>query len=303
MTETSLVHALDDHIELRHRGQLLFRYVYRPATNQMESPRPYFHPLRTLAGDTATIFRPYDHLWHHGLSMTTSYLSGENFWGGPTYLRDQGYVQLDNNGSMEHEAWEHVVLDGGLPLLREHLRWRTQGGEDWIEERRRIQVVDIRPEEGWWALGFSFSLRNVSGVTLEFGSPTTQGRPAAGYGGLFWRGPRSFLHGTILAADGLEGPGVMGRRAPWLAYVGSHDGSANTSTIVLCDHPSNPRYPTTWFVRSEPYACASCAFTFEETYRLESGEALDLRYAVALANGRLPRDRIDQLAREVGASA
>ncbi len=39
---------------------------------------------------------------------------------------------------------------------------------------------------------------------IPIGSPTTRGRENAGYGGLFWRGPRSFTGGSVLA------PGVAG---------------------------------------------------------------------------------------------
>jgi hypothetical protein len=81
----TLTHRLHDSLELHYAGQTLFRYVYEPNDVPLESPRPYFHPLRTLRGNEVTSFRPDDHLWHKGLSMTASNLSGQNFWGdGPT---------------------------------------------------------------------------------------------------------------------------------------------------------------------------------------------------------------------------
>lgn len=292
LIETSTIHALGHHVELRHGDRALLRYVYAPGLAQVESPRPYFHPLRTLAGETVTIFRPHDHRWHQGLSMTSASLSGENFWGGPTYVEGRGYVQLDNNGRVEHEAWEAVEQAGGLPRLVERLAWITRAGERWLEERRTIEVVRLEPGGGWWALGLRFELRNVSGRALDLGSPTTAGRPQAGYGGLFWRGPRSFLGGTVLAPGCPEGSDMMGRRAPWLAFTGCHDGSDGASTLVFLDHPGNPRHPTQWFVRSEPYACVSCAFAFDEEYRLAPGDGLALRYLVVLATGEWPHERV-----------
>src|SRR5205823_3199677 len=140
----------------------------------------------------------------------------------------------------------------------------------------------------------SFELVNVSGGALEFGSPTTEGRPAAGYGGLFWRGPRSFLHGRIQAGGGLEGPEVMGRCAPWLAFTGRHDGTLNSSTVVLVDDPANPRHPTQWFVREDPYACAGTAFMFDRPYGLEAGGRLRQRYRVVVAGGELEPPRIEE---------
>ncbi|HEY7416968.1 MAG TPA: DUF6807 family protein, partial [Ktedonobacteraceae bacterium] len=100
--QATLTHTLHDAIELSYQGQPLFKYIYESDNPAMESPRPYFHPLRTLAGNEVSLYRPYDHLWHIGLTMCIANLSianlpQENFWGGASYVRERGYVQLDNN--------------------------------------------------------------------------------------------------------------------------------------------------------------------------------------------------------------
>ena len=292
MTMT-LVHKLHDYVEVSYRGRTLFRYVYEPVTMQSEAPKPYFHPLHTLAGNVVTLARPHDHLWHTGLAMTSAHLSGQNFWGGPTYVRDSGYVWREDQGRIQHEAWVEMRAEDDGIHLAESLTWITRAGEVWIAEERRIVVDDVDPAHECWSLDLAFRLANVRQEALAFGSPTTQGRPAAGYGGLFWRGPRSFQHGTILAADGLSGPEVMGHAAPWLAFIGAHDGTGDTSTILFMDHPSNPRFPTKWFVRNDPYACVSCSFMFDEEYVLPAGEALALRYRIVLGHGAWSRARIE----------
>ena len=71
-----LVHEVGEAVELRNGRGLLFRYVYESGVDPAESPKPYFHPLRTLAGEELTLFRPHDHPWHTGLAMTSAYLSG-----------------------------------------------------------------------------------------------------------------------------------------------------------------------------------------------------------------------------------
>lgn len=289
--KTTLTHTLHDSIELRYQGQTLFSYVYEPDTQTSESPRPYFHPLRTLAGNEVTIQRPYDHLWHIGLSMTASNLSGENFWGGPSYVRETGYTQLANNGRMQHIKWQEISCADDVRCI-EQLQWITQAGETWINEERQIAVSEIDPAGGYWSLDLSFQLTNVTRQPLVFGSPTTEGRPEAGYGGLFWRGPRSFLHGTILAAN-MEGPEIMGQMSPWLAFTGWHDGNAEQSTLIFMDQPGNPRYPNKWFVRNDPYACVSCSFMFDEEYTLQPEETLALAYRVVLGNGAWSRERIE----------
>lgn len=289
----TLIHTLQDAIELRYRDRALFTYVYESKSPPIESPRPYFHPLRTLAGNEVSLFRPYDHLWHIGLSISIANLSGENFWGGTTYTREAGYVQLDNNGRIQHTGWQEISCDDTLHCV-ERLKWITHTEATWIDEERHIAVSEINPEAGYWGLDLSFSLVNISRQPLSFGSPTTEGRPDAGYGGLFWRGPRSFLHGRILAANGLEGPSIMGKRSPWLAYSGWHDGNRTQSTLLFIDQPGNPRYPNKWFVRNDPYACASCAFMFDEYYTLQPDEALKLSYRVVIGNGEWSRRQIER---------
>jgi hypothetical protein len=290
---TTLIHTLHDAVELRYQQQTLFSYVYASKTPAIESPRPYFHPLKTLAGNEVSLFRPHDHLWHTGLSMTIANLSGENFWGGVTYTQDAGYVQLDNNGRIQHVNWQELVCGDRLHCV-EYLEWITHADVTWIVEERHIVISEINPEAGYWSMDLSFLLANVSTQPLVFGSPTTEGRPDAGYGSLFWRGPRSFLHGKILGANGLEGPEMMGKASPWLAFIGQHDGNQAKSTLLFVDQPGNPRYPNKWFVRNDPYACASCSFMFDEYYTLPPHKALKLAYRVVIGDGEWSRSDIEQ---------
>ncbi len=74
-----LIHTYGRHIDLCYRERLLARYVYVPDTAPEEAPKPYFHPLHTLANNTVTLYRPHDHVWHTGLAMTMAELSGQNF--------------------------------------------------------------------------------------------------------------------------------------------------------------------------------------------------------------------------------
>jgi hypothetical protein len=300
MSGLRLVHDLPRAIEFERDGVALFRYVYRPETPAVESPKPYFHPMHTLRGNIVTGFRPHDHVWHKGMAMTVAHLSGQNFWGGATYVRDQGYVQLDNNGAIEHLEWEEI---GSELSMHEHLRWRTAAGDLWLREERWIDLAEVDLEASSWALDLTFQLTNDSNDELVFSSPTVEGRPLAGYGGLFWRGPRDFAGGQILAGGGLEGPEVMGQAAPWLAFIGRHDASGDSSTVLFVDHPDNVRYPTKWFVRSTPYACVSAAFMFDQPYVLPPEHGLLLRYRVVIADGALSRERLDARAAAFAAEA
>ena len=294
MPTPTLTQVHHSHLDLHYGDSQLFRYIYQPQTDQRESQKPYFHPLNTLDGNTVTNFRPYDHVWHHGLSMTMAVLSDQNFWGGPSYVHEKGYVQLPNNGRQAHQSWESLRCDDEEISFKEHLNWITLNGERWLTETRTISVSELNVDAGYWALDFGIALKNVAGEALVFGSPTTEGRPLAGYGGLFWRGPRSFLKGQVLAGKNLSGPEVMGQAAPWLAFTGWHDGVYQQSTLLFIDRPGNPRYPNKWFIRNEPYACASFAFSFDEELVLEAAGSLSFSYRVAIINGAWSREQIEE---------
>lgn len=292
-TDLKLTHHFNDAVELSHQGIQLFRYVYQPTTPAFEVNKPYFHPLRTLAGNPLTNHRPHDHPWHHGLAMTLTHVNGQNFWGGATYVHEKGYVDLPNDGHIKHKGWDSMECRDGKVGMKERLEWITQAGQLWFTEQRGIQVVEVDTARGYWVLDFSTSLKNVSGQELQIGSPTTSGRPMAGYGGFMWRGPRSWLHCKILAAEGMEGQDIMGKKSPWLAFSGGTDETGNHSTLLFMDQPGNPRYPNQWFLRNDPFAIASFAFMFDEKYPLAHGAEVSFKYRLLIADGEWDRKKIE----------
>ena len=113
-------------------GTEIATYVYRPDTPREESPKPYLYPLRTLSGAPLGAFRPWDHRWHKGLQMTWSHLSGQNFWGGPSFesgAPGHGYVWRDNNGSQLHRGFDRLDADGAEATVTERLDWVAATGE------------------------------------------------------------------------------------------------------------------------------------------------------------------------------
>jgi hypothetical protein len=275
-------------------GRELFSYRYRPELDPFECPAPYFHPLRTLGGGVVTNHRPNDHRWHKGLAMTISHLSGQNFWGGVTYVHgaeNGGYVSLPNVGTLVHREFGGTG-DAGSGF-EEQVDWISAEGERWISESRGVTVLDVDPADGRWTLQFDTALRNVSGRVLEIGSPTVFGRELAGYSGFFWRGPRSFAGGRVLAGGGLEGPEAMGRTAAWLAYGGEFDDIDGHATLVFRAAPDTPGGEPTWFVRSDPFAAVNPSLAFFEALDLPPEETLVRSYRVTIADGAWDREQVE----------
>lgn len=298
----TVTHTHGEKVVVSHGGVELMTYVYRPDPEPFESRKPYVHPLRTLSGRLVTGYRPSDHRWHKGLQMTASHLSGQNFWGGNSYVHGEGYLPLpDRIGCMRHDGFDAVGVAGNRLTMRERLTWIENGGAEWARERRTLTVHSVEPADGSWALDWSIHLTNTRPEPLRFGSPTTAGRQAAGYTGLHWRGPRDLTGGDVVRPDGHGGAGeagaadMMGRAAPWLAFTGEHDGVEAHSTLVFAHAPENEAAvsPSHWFVRSEPTPTVALSWAFFEEFTLPSGAAFSYRYRIVVADGVLDRRRIE----------
>lgn len=261
----------------------LLRYVIVPDSPQLESPKPYIDPIRTRAGRVVSLFRPWDHVWHKGIAWSLPVVDDENFWGGPTYVHGEGYRQLPNDGTQRHLAVTSAAVDGDVATFAHDLEWITEGGRRMFAEHRTLTVRVL--DDATWALTFESAMTNVTDATIEIGSPTTKGRENAGYGGLFWRGPRSFTDGRLVTAEGTgSGADVRGQRHDWMAFEGRHDVIDATSLIVMADAADNPHHPPQWFARSEEFAALNPAPFFSEEVHVAAGETVVFRYGVGIAD-------------------
>ncbi|MEU4281996.1 PmoA family protein [Nocardiopsis dassonvillei] len=253
------------------------------------SPRPYLHPVRTLAGVPVTEERPADHLHHFGVGVAVPDVSGVSFWGGRTFTRDRGSVLLDNHGRQRHVSWLELAADRRV----EALSWTGPDGAEMLSEERTVRAAGL--DGRTWVLDVRTQLRNTSGRDLSIGSPATNGRPGAGYGGLFWRAPVAAAPPAVVGAGGLEGEKALhGSRAEWLALVGGEgaggrgagDGGATASggwTLVFLQ-PGEHTDP--WFLRAEDYPGVGPALAWDTRLPLPEGGRLERRLRVAVRDGR-----------------
>lgn len=273
-------------------------YVYRPDTPLRESPKPYLYPLRSLSGAPLAVFRPWDHRWHRGLQMTWSHLSGQNFWGGPSYDRSaDGYIWRENHGRQQHRGFDRLDTESGDASISERLDWIASSGEVWLHETRTLRFHGADPNRGLWILDFDTALANTRADALRMGSPTTHGRPNAGYTGLFWRGPRAWT-GAAVIADGADEEEVMGFTGAWAAISSENDESDGGATVLAYLGTSSASVPLKWFSRSEPFAGLNPSPAFDTEIRLEPGEALHLRHRFVFIDQVTDRSTLEPLAAE-----
>ncbi|MFE5665982.1 DUF6807 family protein [Streptomyces niveus] len=272
---------------LRCAGHAVAEHVHRPLLPRELSPRPYLHPVRTFGGVVVTEVRPEDHAHHLGVSLAVPDVSGVNFWGGRTYVRGQGPVALDNHGTQEHTGWLRRDPDGSV----QEVSW-TREGRELLKERRTISTRALSADA--WALHITSTLTNVSGEDLSIGSPATNGRPGAGYGGFFWRAPKEGASDPPpeVFTDTAHGEdAVHGSTAEWLALAGAD------WTLVFAGADEETRRDP-WFVRTGSYPGVGSSLAWERRLPLAVGTALSRRLVAVVSDGRLDRPAAAALARK-----
>ncbi len=262
-------------------GAPVARYVDGSGTSPLDSPRPHLHPVRTRGGVVVTDAAPPDHTWHAGVGMAVQDVAGHNLWGGRTYLRGRGYTWRADHGRITHEVW----LERAEGRLRTRLAWRGHDDAVLLHEVRELTWAPAGPH---WRLGLSATLENTGATELTLGSPGSNGRPAGGYGGFFWRLPPC----TGVAVRTAERSGeeaVHGSVAPWLAW--SADAADGPFTLVLAPEDdvtgSDP-----WFVRVAGYPGVGSALAWDRPLVLPPGGSTTRGFTAVVADGRLDDDEV-----------
>ncbi|MGW7528134.1 DUF6807 domain-containing protein [Streptomyces sp. NPDC054783] len=276
-----------DTLVLRVAGRPVARYVTRPELPARLSPRPYLHPVTTLAGTAVTELGPADHTHHLGVGVAVPDVEGYNFWGGRTFVRDRGPTELDNHGTQRHTAFQLRDPDGFVAQLR----W-VAAGRELLRERRTVAATELTDRA--WALDFTFSLTNVTPGALSIGSPATNGRPGAAYGGFFWRARKEDAGAQtadVFTADRAGEAEVHGGPAGWLALAGAG------WTLVFAGATEETRRDP-WFVRAAEYPGVGSSLAHTERLTVEPGDTVVRRIVTVVADGRLDRDEAAALVRK-----
>ncbi|GAA3740548.1 DUF6807 domain-containing protein [Salinactinospora qingdaonensis] len=249
------------------------------------SPRPYLETVRTLGGTVVTEVRPEDHPHHLGVSMAVADVCGTNFWGGTTFVRGQGPTWLANHGRQRHREW---LLDRP-EHRRELVSWQRRDGAEVFTEERDYRAVALT--EFAWALEFTTRLHNTSGGELSIGSPATNGRPDAGYGGFFWRAPIAAQPPRCFGPEGAEGEEALhGSRARWLALSGTTPGAAWTLLFTAADEAGDP-----WFVRAQEYPGVGASLAWDRELAMAADARLYRSMVTVVVDGAIPATEAEKL--------
>lgn len=249
----------------------------------VHSPRPFLHPVRTARGLDLTDVTPVDHRHHYGTSLALPMVNGTSYWGGRTFLRDEGPTLLPNHG---RQIVRSVAPGTEQGCLTHSVEWLTERGEHLLSEQRRLSAAPLH--DGWRITWESELLADGGDLRIE--SPATNGRPGAGYGGLFWRLGRADT--TTVLGEGAVGEETLhGSSSPWLAFVQHH--GVHTTSLILVQHPAQV---LPWFLRLAEYPGAGPALAWESVRTVPAGSMLNVGLSAIALDRAVTQDEAAFLA-------
>lgn len=241
-----------------------------------EYPRPFFYPFNGPSGTSLTrMGHPgapnHDH--HRSVWFAHHDVGGYDFWSEGTGYR------------VRQKSW-YAYEDGDREAVMASVCGWSDGADTELMEQDVIAAL-IPMEDGEYALEIQTTFRPAGSVaSVELGKTN--------FGFLAVRVAKTlsahFGGGSLTDSEGRTSePEIFGKQARWMDYsgpiaVGSGDERhVVTEGITYFDHPTNPRYPTHWHVRSDGWMGAS--FCFEEGYTLAKDCPLTLRYLLYAHRG------------------
>ena len=272
-------------VDLLVAGKRFTRYDTTTGPN-----KPYLFPLSGPDGGPPVVRRwpvdatvpgeTRDHPHHRGLWFAHGDMNGADFW-----------TEGKGKGSTVHTGYDAVRSGPLYARLRPRTDWVTADGKKIAEDVRDIRLFPVR---GGYLIDFDVTVRAVGGP-LRWGD-TKEGTFAVRVADSLRAdaGKDKKAEGRIENAAGQTQDATWGKTAPWVDYTGPVEG--RTVGIAILDHPTNPRHPTPWHVRSYGLFAAN-AFGLHEfdpakksdknagVLVTPEGETITFRYRVFVHHG------------------
>ena len=138
---------------------------------------------------------------------------------------------------------------------------------------------------GAWVLELGFTLSIPAAAdfdTVALGSPGSNGREAGGYGGFFWRLPRTDEL-TVRTPDAAGEADVHGTVADWLA-VSLRTGDDSATIVVM---PTDPvTAADRWFVRCSGYPGFGSSLAWDQPVEVARSRPVRRGFRAVIADGR-----------------
>ncbi|MBA7559037.1 hypothetical protein ES708_00650 [subsurface metagenome] len=272
--------------------------------------KPILYPVFTSAGTEITRGFPIkpktgeraDHPHQIGMWLTYGNVDGYDFWGnGSEGLGKQN----DNGGVIKHIKVDKLSGGIGTGYIVTVESWRDKSGKELLAEKteyhfiakgstriidritiltagdKEISMPDTK--EGMFGIRVArqLELPSKGDITLY----SADGHPSK-VKGMSNEG----ISGDYRSSEGGTGLGVWGTRAKWMDLFGNI-GDEKIS-LIICDHPKNPCYPTYWHARGYGLFSANPLGWNDFTkgkeqlnYNIPARQSVTFRYRVIISSG------------------
>jgi hypothetical protein len=234
----------------------------------------YVHPIYGLDGEVLTDDFPKDHYHHRGL-----------FW---------AWVRVEVDG----KAYDPWAVSGMLTKFQKWLGRETGadfaafgvengwyvGEQKVVDEKVRLRVG--RADGVGRAIDVELVLEAV-GKPVPVGGTLDQSK---GYGGFGLRFAPRQKPVVMTMSDGAQPGDVIRKVSPWADYSAQFEGAKAVSGAAIFVDKGNPGFPNGWLLRE--YGYIGLTWPGLETYVLEPGKPLTLRYRVWVHRGDVKAGRV-----------
>jgi len=234
----------------------------------------YVHPIHGLDDQVLTDDFPKDHYHHRGLFWAWSQVTVDGKTHDPW-----GVVGMHTR----FEKWLERQTSPHWARLGVQNGWYVEGRKV-VDEKMRLQAW--RAEPGGRPIDVDLTFTAMDRAVQISGRP-----PVKGYGGF---GLRFAPHGppAIHTVAGRATTDVVQGKSPWADYSARFGDAKTTAGIAIFDAKSNPGFPNGWLLRH--YGYIGLTWPGLESYTLEPGRPLNLKYRVWVHKGGFEDGRVKQ---------
>ncbi|MBT7171819.1 MAG: hypothetical protein HN909_08635, partial [Phycisphaerales bacterium] len=305
-----------DTITLRNDGKTVWQYNYGAKLT-----KPYFSPIGPInAGDLSWI-KPPDHIWHYGLWLSWKTINGINYWeerpAGFTKKKSAGKptrktakrptrktpAPLASKGDPKPEGTTKIVstqvaanADHSAKITQTLVYHPAKTPEAIVLREERTIAVSAPDNHGGYTLDWTMKFTAAVDVVLDR-TPISgpNGKPHGGYAGLSMRFAKNFTDWHVIAIDSDKtNLDLTHKPSKGMDFSGTLDGKP--CGMAMLDHPTNPRYPSPWYVVLKPeksFSYFNAAILCHEPMTIKKGQTVTLRYRVAVHNGQWTADQLN----------
>jgi hypothetical protein len=272
--------------------------------------KPVFYPILASSGTEITRGFPLnpkpgeraDHPHQIGIWLTYGNVNGLDYWGNGSlglgtnnpkggtikHVKTEDFKEGIGKGTfVSTESWVDTL---GIEILREQTKYTfTAKNTTRIIDRvttlsatgKDVFLPDTK--EGMFAIRLARQLELPSKGTVELynaDGTVTKIKDTLNIG----------ITGNYISSEGIEGEAVWGTRARWMKIDGKI--GEEQISVVICDHPDNPNYPTYWHARGYGLFSANPLGVKDFTKGADSlnlsipaGQSATFRYRVIVNSG------------------